>query len=163
MAARSRQLIDVMNICLRSNPSEDHFQSARRLSHEWGIPLRKFCPSSMRGLFWRNDSVTSIVPLKILVFPGSEVSFFLSRANYPNDGRHYGPGMYLPFKRSLQGIAHEYAKATSDQENSVITLYEEEEGPDDLHAQAEKAWESRLNNCYNEMNVPELFRITSKR
>jgi hypothetical protein len=162
IAARSRRLIDVMNICLRSNPSEDHFQSTRRLSNDLGIPMSRLCPTSMKGLFWRNGSVPSPVPLKILVFPGSEVSSFLSRANFPNDGRHYGLGMDLPFKRSLQGIAHEYAKATPDQESSVIALYEERELIDSIQDRAEKAWERRLNACYSGMNLPEMFRIHSK-
>jgi hypothetical protein len=163
VAARSRRLIDVMNICLRSDPSEDHFPTTRRLSSDLGIPMRKLCPPSMKGLFWRNGSTTSVVPMKILVFPGTEMSLFLSRANFPNDGRHYGLGMYFPFKRSLQAIAHEYAKATPDRESSVVALYAERDVTDFIRAQAEKVWESRLNTCYGTINFPEILRMPRKR
>jgi hypothetical protein len=124
----------------------------------------------MRGLFWKNTSATRMsssseeetmraVPSKVLVFPGSEVSYFLSQAKYPNDGRHYGFGMYLPFKRALQGIAHEYARATPHQRTSLMALDNERHSKRDK--EAENVWQERLAACYHELNAPDVLRVKS--
>lgn len=153
----------MINICLRSPLSDDEFYNStshRQLFFDLGIPLSQQCPPSMKGLFRKNSILHPAVPSKILVFPGSEISYFLSQAEYPNDGRHYGMGMYLPFKRSLQGIAHEYAKATADKSSSLLALFN---SPDkETRQRADEVWTGRSHSCYHEINVPDEFRIKFK-
>jgi hypothetical protein len=161
----------LVNLCLQTNPLDEELlanltHTQRRLIHDMGIPHDKLCPKSMRGLFWRSDAEEKLraVPSKVLVFPGSEVSYFLSQASYPNDGRHYGFGMYLPFKRALQGIAHEYARATTHQRASLMALVVDKERGGGMSSkknqkEGESVWHERLEACYHELNAPEAWRI----
>jgi hypothetical protein len=144
-----------MNICLFSDSGEirkdlrKDLKLRRRDLFERDVEHNPYCTSRLRGLFQKTLNPSKPVPSKILIFPGSDVTHFLSRAEYPGDGRHYGYGMYLPFFRTFQGIAHEYALATPKIQSHLIALGD---STDPLSRHTSKlAWNSRLISCSSEI------------
>ena len=138
LALSSARVITLLNLCLSYSGKSEH--SGESSDHErvlgvTTLSMKQLCPDDIRGALSHKlteGSIGNTVPSKILIFPSSQISSFLIDANYPSDGRHYGFPMYVPFMRSLQGVAHEFR--TNSGALSSTT-------PDDIE------WEHRRNKC----------------
>jgi hypothetical protein len=154
-----------MNLCLQDSSDQKESKDSdyqvkfglnmnlRRRKLTEGISDEKnlFCTPALRGLFLRTHHPNKKpVPSKILIFPGTDISHFLSMAQYPSDGRHYGSAMYLPFLRTFQGIAHEYALATPDLQSHFLAL--EDSVETSRRNSSTTAWNVRLHSCDTEIH-----------
>jgi hypothetical protein len=111
MAHKASRVISLLNACLSHDSNQKIKANEIRQVPDLNmgkLSLDLLCPPDMRGALLRDRGDEHIAPAKILVFPASDISKYLTSINYPSDGRHYGPAMYIPFMRSLQGIAHEF-------------------------------------------------------
>ena len=134
---------------MQADPNEDNpYSEHRKLFSTVNLSANYLCPKSLKGIFHSNTTKDSQIPLRVLFFYGNEISHFLMNANYPTDGKHYGLPIFLMLQRSLQGVAHEYAKITSNiSSKSLLALGE-------FHKKkktTEKLWKERLHSCYNEL------------
>jgi hypothetical protein len=151
MSHKASRVISLLNACLSHDEDKDPGRSLFGTFHHTVYNMGKLsldllCPPDMRGALLRDRGYEHIAPAKILVFPASDISKYLTSINYPSDGRHYGPAMYIPFMRSLQGIAHEYALAFPKLSGSVWTGVGRK---DSMMSEKflKKVWRERMEAC----------------
>ena len=143
MAHKSSSVISLLNACFSSHDGEVVRNDIHRdpyMLDSSAVTLDSICPADLRGILGTTEDGTAVTPSQILIFPGFDISAHLMRTHYPSDGRHYGPAMYIPFLRALQGVAHEFMAALPP------SLPTSSSGNEDVDAR-DAAWKNREQDC----------------